>query len=184
MAILIFVTNCRWWICGLVLHRDQWLIPFLLYLCVSIWILGQYVPIELLSGYSLTVINVYDRPIIWMWTNTFARATQLIPLKLQIPAASLFIIAIIFLGTFLSPETPNNTYRSRGISIGGLFLLYFILYITSTNRKRIAWPTVLMGLLCQYLICLFVLRTEVGYDIFSFISSLARYANLILERLT
>ena len=36
------------------------------------------------------------------------------------------------------------------------------------------WHTVIVGMLMQYIVALFVLRTTAGYDIFSFISSLAR----------
>jgi concentrative nucleoside transporter, CNT family len=45
---------------------------------------------------------------------------------------------------------------------------------TSRNRKAVNWHTVVVGFLMQFIIALFVLRTGVGYDIFSFISSLAR----------
>ena len=97
--------------------------------------------------------------------------------------ASLLVVSVILLGTFLSPETPNNTYRNRGISLSGLVVLYCALYITSANRKMIQWRTILTGLLFQYLISLFVLRTEVGYDVFSFVSSLARYDLQQIEKL-
>lgn len=112
------------------------------------------------------------------------RFGQSIPQKLQIPALFLLLIVVIFLGTFLLPETPNSTYTNRGISIGGLFVFYGVLYITSASRTMIPWRTVLIGLLAQYLISLFVLRTQVGYSIFSFVSSLARCALLAEFKLT
>lgn len=42
-------SNCRWWICGLILHRDKWLIPFLLYLAVTLWLIFRYVSISVVS---------------------------------------------------------------------------------------------------------------------------------------
>lgn len=60
------------------------------------------------------------------------------------------------------------------ISLVGLIILIAGLYATSTNRKAINWHTVISGFLIQYIIALFVLRTSVGYDIFEFISRLAR----------
>jgi hypothetical protein len=42
-------SNSRWWICGLVLHRDEWLIPFLLWLAITLWIIFQYIPITVVS---------------------------------------------------------------------------------------------------------------------------------------
>lgn len=103
------------------------------------------------------------------------RAGNMIPEKLQIPLAALLVIAVILVGTFASPTTTDNNFQNRGISIAGLIVFYIVLYATSANRKRIVWRTVLVGLLCQYVLALFVLRTSVGYDIFNFISFLARY---------
>lgn len=60
------------------------------------------------------------------------------------------------------------------ISLVGLILMIAGLYATSSNRKAINWHTVISGFLIQYIIALFVLRTGVGYDIFEFISRLAR----------
>jgi len=85
------------------------------------------------------------------------------------------VIAVIFIGTFVSPTTADNNYQNRGISILGLMVFYAGLYITSANRKKIVWRTVLVGLLSQYVLALFVLRTQAGYDIFNFVSFLARY---------
>jgi hypothetical protein len=48
-------ANKRWWICGLVLHREKWLIPFLLYLAVTLWLVFRYVSTTVLSEYSLLV---------------------------------------------------------------------------------------------------------------------------------
>jgi concentrative nucleoside transporter, CNT family len=118
---------------------------------------------------------VDGRPLFWTWRNTFARAGNMIPEQVQIPLAALLVIAVILVGTFASPQSSENTFKNRGISIGGLAVFYLVLYITSANRKKIVWRTVLVGLLCQYILALFVLRTSVGYSIFNFISFLARY---------
>ena len=97
------------------------------------------------------------------------------PKRFQIYAAAIIIIGVILIGTFASPMTADNNLTNRGISVAGLIAFYLILWITSANRKKIVWRTVLVGLLCQYLLALFVLRTQAGYDIFNFISFLARY---------
>ena len=44
-------SNSRWWICGLVLHRDEWLIPFLLWLAITLWMIFQYIPTTVVSKY-------------------------------------------------------------------------------------------------------------------------------------
>lgn len=130
--------------------------------------------------YHLRVLSrfigfTYLRPVYWTWTHTFVPLGNLIPSKLQIPLAAVLVVMVILMGTFLSPQSSDNNYKNRGISILGLFVFYVILYITSANRSKIVWRTVIVGLLCQYLLALFVLRTQVGYDIFDFISFLARY---------
>jgi CNT family concentrative nucleoside transporter len=56
----------------------------------------------------------------------------------------------------------------------GLAVFIFLFWATSRNRKKIVWHTVIVGMLTQFIIALFVLRTRAGYDIFDFISTLAR----------
>ena len=171
-------SNGRWWICGLILHRDKWLIPFLLYLAVTLWLIFRYVPISAVSKYFIHSNSINDRPLFWTWKNSFARTGSMIPEELQIPLAAFIVVAVILIGTLASPTTTDNNLKNRGISIAGLVVFYIVLYVTSANRKKIVWRTVLVGLLCQYILALFVLRTGVGYDIFNFISFLARYLSL------
>ena len=50
-----------WWIAGLILHRYDlgWLIPFLLYLCITLRIIFFYVP-----------ITIVTKPMYFVWANT------------------------------------------------------------------------------------------------------------------
>jgi len=98
----------------------------------------------------------------------------IVPKAIQTSIGPVLVLAVILLGTFLSPESQDNNYKNRGISLVGLALTYALLYLTSSNRLKIVWRTVIVGLLSQYLLALFVLRTQVGFDIFDFVSSLAR----------
>src|SRR5579871_5017274 len=45
----LFIFDSRWWVCGLVLHRDRWLIPSLLYISFTLWLIFQYIPLALIS---------------------------------------------------------------------------------------------------------------------------------------
>lgn len=51
--------------------------------------------------------------------------------------------------------------------------------------EAINWRTVIVGMFVQFIVALFVLRSTVGYDIFNFISELARdllgFANQVIE---
>jgi CNT family concentrative nucleoside transporter len=80
----------------------------------------------------------------------------------------------MLIGSFASPESADNTRANRAVSLFGLAVFLFVLWATSRNRKKIIWHTVIVGMLTQFIIALFVLRSGAGYDIFNFISTLAR----------
>ncbi|PWY88393.1 hypothetical protein BO70DRAFT_286277 [Aspergillus heteromorphus CBS 117.55] len=154
-----------WWITGLIFHRYDlgWLIPFLLYLAITLRLIFLYIPISVLT-----------RPVFFVWKQTASRLVGYVPEKLRIPGAALVTIAVILIGSFVSPESANNTRADRAVSLFGLVVFLFILWLSSRNRKKIVWHTVIVGMLVQFIVALFVLRTKAGYDIFNFISTLAR----------
>ncbi|KAH8435322.1 NupC/NupG family nucleoside CNT transporter [Aspergillus melleus] len=162
---VIWLLFTGWWIAGLVLHRHDknWLIPFLLYLAITLRIIFLYVP-----------ISIVTRPVYWVWNQTASRFVDLIPEKLRLPGGALLTISVIIIGAFASEETADNSRENRAVSLFGLVVFLFVLWATSRNRKKIVWHTVIMGMLVQFIIALFVLRTKAGYDIFNFISTLAR----------
>jgi CNT family concentrative nucleoside transporter len=159
------VVALRWWIAGLILHRHDlgWLIPFLLYLCITLRLLTLYVP-----------VTIVTKPAYWIWDHTARPLVRLIPEKLRIPSAALLTLAVILVGSFASKETADNTRANRAVSLFGLAVFIFVLWLTSRNRKKIVWHTVIVGMLVQFIVALFVLRTKAGYDIFNFVSFLAR----------
>jgi CNT family concentrative nucleoside transporter len=172
-----------WWIASLVLHRNDknWIIPFLLWLAITLRIITFHVPITLVT-----------KPMHFVWNNTAVRVQHLIPEKLRIPAGAALVIAVIIVGAMASPEAADNTRANRAISLFGLVVFIFGLWATSRDRKRIVWHTVsfetsfhpshqfltdiqvIVGMLVQFIVALFVLRTKAGYDIFNFISELCR----------
>ncbi|PWY94479.1 H+/nucleoside cotransporter [Aspergillus sclerotioniger CBS 115572] len=161
----IWILFTGWWITGLILHRFDlgWLIPFLLYLAITLRLIFLYVP-----------ISVVTRPVFFVWNQTASRLVSYVPERFRIPGAALVTIAVILVGAFASPETHENTRADRAVSLFGLVVCLFILWLSSRNRKKIVWHTVIVGMLVQFIIALFVLRTKAGYDIFNIISTLAR----------
>jgi CNT family concentrative nucleoside transporter len=155
----------RWWIASVVLHRDDknWIIPFLFWLAIMLRLVFFYVP-----------ITIVTKPMHFVWDHTGVKFVSFIPEKMRIPSAAALTIAVIIIGAFASEESADNTRANRAVSLFGLVVFLFCFYITSRNRKKIVWHTVIVGMLVQFIIALFVLRTKAGYDIFTFISDLAR----------
>lgn len=143
----------RWWITGLVLHRHDygWLIPFLLWLAITLRIVTLYVP----TRFILTGIN-------FVWSNAVQKPVRTIPENLRLPLAAAGTIAIFIVGSMASPTAPGNNRGDRAISLFGLLVFIGGFYITSRDRKNIQWQTVIVGMLAQYILALFVLRTKAG----------------------
>ncbi|KAF2743051.1 sodium/nucleoside cotransporter 1 /nucleoside cotransporter 1 [Sporormia fimetaria CBS 119925] len=163
--ILIGAFFTGWWIASLIEHRNDknWVVPFLLWLCIMLRLVFFWIPISIIS-----------KPMHWVWAQTGTRVHHLIPEKLRVPLGAALVIAVIIVGSFVTEESADNTRANRAISLFGLLVFIFGFYITSHNRKKIVWHTVIVGMLVQFIIALFVLRTKAGYDIFAFVSELCR----------
>lgn len=129
----------------------NWIIPFLLWLAIMLRLLSWHVP-----------ITIVTRPMHFVWNNTGVRVGALIPEKMRIPAGAALTVAVIIVGAFASPESQDNTRANRAVSLFGLVVFIFVFWATSRNRKMINWHTVIVGMLVQFIIALFVLRTKAG----------------------
>ncbi|KAF2716618.1 hypothetical protein K431DRAFT_257185 [Polychaeton citri CBS 116435] len=163
--VAIWMVMTGWWVAGLVLHHadKNWIIPFLLWLAISLRLLFLHVPITIVS-----------KPMRWVWQNTASRVVAFIPERFRLWAGAAVTAAVIIVGAFASEERADNTRENRAVSLFGLVVCLFVLWATSRDRKRINWHAVIMGMLVQFIVALFVLRTKAGFDIFNFISTLAR----------
>ncbi|EKD21260.1 H+/nucleoside cotransporter [Drepanopeziza brunnea f. sp. 'multigermtubi' MB_m1] len=164
-----WVVMTGWWIAALNLNRhsiggptESWLVPLLLWLALTIRLVTLYVSTKFLT-----------KPIAMIWMKAVYGPAHMIPQKLRTPLCGAGTIAVFLVGTFASDETADNTRANRAISLFGLAVFIFGFWATSTNRKAIKWQTVIVGMLAQYIVALFVLRTQAGYDIFNFIAFLA-----------
>ncbi|OAL54034.1 H+/nucleoside cotransporter-like protein [Pyrenochaeta sp. DS3sAY3a] len=154
-----------WWIASVVVHRHDknWIIPFLFWLAIMIRLITLHIP-----------ITIVTKPMHWIWNQTGVRIANLIPEKMRVPAGAGLAIAVILVGAFASEESEDNTRANRAVSLFGLLVFIAGFWATSRSRSKIMWHTVIVGMLVQFIIALFVLRTKAGYDIFNFISELAR----------
>eukprot|EP00026_Physarum_polycephalum_P005821 Phypoly_transcript_05860.p1 GENE.Phypoly_transcript_05860~~Phypoly_transcript_05860.p1 ORF type:complete len:569 (+),score=54.39 Phypoly_transcript_05860:141-1847(+) len=82
------------------------------------------------------------------------------------------VILIIIAVVFALPIDPAATRLSRAQALLGFVVFLGLLYITSHDRKAVEWRTIWVGILMQFLLALFVLRTWIGFHIFKYISDL------------
>lgn len=154
-----------WWIASLVLHAHDrnWVIPFLVWFATS---------------FRLALWHIQSRraiiPFQYIWKNVALRFVKSIPESWRLACGAFIVVCVYVIGAFATPESPNNTRVDRAISLLGIAVFLFALWVFSKNRKKIQWHTVIVGMLLQFLVALFVLRTRVGYNIFNFVSRIAR----------
>ncbi|CZT07314.1 related to H+/nucleoside cotransporter [Rhynchosporium graminicola] len=158
-----------WWIAGLVLHTHDlhgptatWLIPTLLWLAITMRLVTLYVSTKYVT-----------KPVAWVWMKAIYNPSKMVPAKLRLPLAGAGTVVVFIVGTMATEETADNTRANRAVSLFGLVVFIGLFYATSNNRKAIQWQTVIVGMLAQFILALFVLRTQAGYDIFNFIAFLA-----------
>ncbi|PNY25005.1 Solute carrier family 28 member 3 [Tolypocladium capitatum] len=162
--LFLFCLFTGWWIASLLLHRDDknWVVPFLLWLAIVLRLFFYHVSIKYVSV-----------PIHWVWQHTAIVLCDAIPPRFRTLSGAALAIAAVLAGSFGSEESEDNTRANRAVSLFGLAFILFCFYLTSAARSRINWRTVIVGMLSQYVVGLFVLRTQVGYDIFKFIADRA-----------
>ncbi|PSR80676.1 Na+ dependent nucleoside transporter C-terminus-domain-containing protein [Coniella lustricola] len=153
-----------WWIAGLVLHRKDknWIVPFLIWLAVISRLIFWHFP-------AVRLVT----PFLKIWRGLATRRPFSVHPKWALTVSWIIFAALVVTVAVLSPEFEDNNTSNRGISVAGLFVTIGLLTLTSKNRKRINWYTVLCGLYIQFVVAAFVLRTTVGADIFGFLSEQA-----------
>lgn len=153
-----------WWMASLIVHHadKNWVVPFLIWLVIMLRVLFNYLP----SRYPARVLRT-------TWQHTVLKVVHLIPEQFRTLAGAIGAIAVILVGTFVTEESEDNTRANRAVSLFGMVVILFVFWLTSRHRSRINWQTVIVGMLAQYIIGLFVLRTGVGYSIFKFVADRA-----------
>ncbi|XP_071943638.1 solute carrier family 28 member 3-like [Antedon mediterranea] len=80
------------------------------------------------------------------------------------PLYILLVVAFIIILVFLVKDSPEQL-----ISFGGLVIFVLFTYIFSKHPGQVIWRPVLWGLALQFLLGLFVLRTDIGFEIFDWL---------------
>ncbi|KAF5386173.1 hypothetical protein D9615_002385 [Tricholomella constricta] len=153
-----------WWISSTVLKatRHRWIIQTLF-----AWSFIAIIAFRYLSNSLVT------RPIEAVWNPLVQRPWYNLPYPVRLTIGWLCLLAIVFGSAFGFPLHDGATYGDRAISVLGLAVFQFCFFLSSSSRKEIPWPTVVVGLFLQQAIALFVLKSKAGFDIFRWIATLA-----------
>lgn len=170
IAVHIFV-GCfftAWWLSIIIQpkHRHQWLIPTVFWLMLMVRLITWNCRI---LPFLMRYVHM-----VWSWAVNLVYTKFLPKPWMRLTAGATITVGVMLLGTFVPLETLYSQRKDRAVSFFGVVVAIFGLFITSKNPSKINWRTVIGGMLMQFIIALFVLRTKCGYDVFNFISTLAR----------
>lgn len=157
-----------WWLSIIIQkkHRGKWLIPTVFYAMIIIRLTSWH------SKYLFVLLRLVQK--VWNFACDIIY-TKLFPKRLyRLLAGATITLAVVLLGTFITEESEYSMRSDRAISFTGLVVAIAGLWATSRNRSKVNWNAVIGGVLMQFIVSLFVLRTGAGYDFFNFISTLAR----------
>lgn len=157
-----------WWLSIVIQdkHRHQWLIPTILWGMIMVRLITWH------CGILRWIFHQIE--FVWTTATNFVYTKVIKSRTYRLYTGAAICVAVILVGTFVPSETPYSQRKDRAVSFFGLVVAVFALYATSNNRSKIQWNSVIGGMLMQFIIAVFVLRTKCGYDVFNFISTLAR----------
>lgn len=137
----------------MILHRHDlgWLIPFLSWLGLSIRLFTLHVSIEPLT-------QARSR----LWSYAIKRHTDKLCPTAKFIAGVVITVAMILAATFASAETPQSRRSDRAVGLFGLVVFLGGFYATSRDRKNINFQAVIVAVFMQFLLAIFVLRTQAG----------------------
>lgn len=95
---------------------------------------------------------------------------EFIPEKYRTFAGAVFVLSTIALATYIPKETSYSSRVDRSISLFGYLVFLLGLWGSSRKRSAIKWRPVIVGILSQFVLATFVLRTRIGRQIFTFLA--------------
>lgn len=157
-------TVLGWWICSTILPatRHRWIVQTFWAWFFLVVIAFRFIP-----------NSVVTRPVGAVWIPFVQEPWYKLPYRLRLTIGWLCLLGIIFGSAFGFPLLANTNYGDRAISVLGLFVFQFCLWLSSKHRSDVPWPTVIVGLFIQQAIAMFVLKTDAGFAIFRWVAILA-----------
>jgi CNT family concentrative nucleoside transporter len=160
VAVVIF----GWWVSATILKatRHRWIVQTLFAWFFIIVIAWRFVS-----------NSVVTRPISAFWMPCVQEPWYRLSRSLRLTVGWLCLLAIVFGSAFGFKPVGNSTYGDRAISVTGLFVFQFCIWVSSKRRSQVPWPTIIVGLFIQQAIALFVLKSGAGFSIFKWVATLA-----------
>ncbi|ORZ30904.1 Na+ dependent nucleoside transporter C-terminus-domain-containing protein [Catenaria anguillulae PL171] len=85
---------------------------------------------------------------------------------------AIMTLAIFVVGIIVMPDSELGTKLDRVRSLAGLVVITLVMYALSNNRAKVEFRLVAVGMLAQAILAIFVLKTSIGSQIFSFIAKM------------
>lgn len=169
--VLQVIVGCfftAWWLSIVIQkkHRHQWLIPTVLWGMIMVRLISW--------NFKILPWLLRQVQFVWNYATDIIYSKFLVTRPRRLLVGALITLALILLGTFVPTETSYSKREDRAVSFFGVVVAIFCLWLSSNNRNKIQWNSVIGGILMQFIVALFVLRTKCGFDVFNFISTLAR----------
>ncbi|KAI7866264.1 Na+ dependent nucleoside transporter C-terminus-domain-containing protein [Spinellus fusiger] len=140
-------------------YDSENLILGLIYAWFSIYIFFSHFPTSLVTTPWNFCISVIAKPIM-----AFSPRVRSL-------AYAALTLTVIIVTIFSLPETADSSRLQRLIALFGMVVFLAMGYASSVSRKDISWNTISGAMLLQFILALFVFRSQAGHDIFSWLST-------------
>ncbi|KAJ3227233.1 hypothetical protein HK099_002926 [Clydaea vesicula] len=136
----------------------------LIYIFIALRTMAKYV----------NITRTFYNPLGKAYDATIAKVIGAIPEKIRLPLLALVWFVALIVVAVVSPVTEVGNVVQRLQSALGVFVFLGLLYVTSSDRKSIPFRTVVVGMVLNYIIALFVIKTQAGVVVFSNFSTLIK----------
>lgn len=166
---------------GLILLILGWWIPSLIN--DDPLVRHRRIPSSIISWFFILLVLLHksryipQRPIarllVTVWNTVLGKPWSMLPHMGKLGAGWLALAVLVFGTTYGLPVTPTSGYGSRTISLVGFCLIYGGMYLGSHKRHAVKARTTILGIGFQFIIALFVFRTDAGLSLFTWVATAA-----------
>ncbi|KAG0786220.1 hypothetical protein G6F57_008989 [Rhizopus arrhizus] len=143
-------------------YSQELLILGLIYLYTTLYLFFCFVPNTIVTKPWNYVLNSISD----ILCRRFSRRVRTI-------AWAAIVVVVIVATVFSFPEKEESPRIRRLIALFGFIVLIFGTWITSAHPKAVQWNTISTAMFIQFILALFVFRSSVGSDIFTWLATFA-----------